>query len=236
MGKSWKDLFIKSDEPEQNESVSSSDNFSFPVNNNTQNFSGSSTPNQSQSQSTTVVQSEAVKEVMQVYEKGLDSINMPGYDFYEFYRTIVATGINSGEQVYNMAFQMAKGLDSTVTAAKLLTDAEFYISKLNEVHSQYSSQGQQKLTTIQNNKGTDKSKLTSEIEAANRRISDLKNELQTLEASIRSKQDALTKVDNTYVPQEQTVKEKLQANDLAHAESIGRLNRVKDGIKQFVKY
>jgi phage-related minor tail protein len=233
MGKSWKDLFIKSDDPEQNESASSSDNFSFPVNNNIQSTANNSMqPNQGSG----FVQSEAVKEVLQVYEKGLDSINMPGYDFYEFYRTIVAAGINSGEQVYNMAFQMAKGLDNTVSSAKLLTDAEFYISKLNDVHSQYSSQGQQKLTTIQNNKGADKSKLTSEIDAANRRISDLKNELQTLEASIRSKQDALTKVDNTYVPQEQIVNEKLQANDMAHAESISKLNRVKDGIKQFVKY
>jgi hypothetical protein len=55
-----------------------------------------------------------------------------------------------------MAFQMASTMDKTVTVQKLTADAEFYISKINEVHSQYSSQGQQKINTITSAKSGEK--------------------------------------------------------------------------------
>jgi hypothetical protein len=228
MAKSWKDLFIKSEEPDEKTTPTpSSGNFSFPVNNqSTANFSAPVN---------NAVNNPAVKEVIEVYEKGLDSINMPGYDFYEFYKTITAAGIVNGEQVYNMAFQMAKTLDNTVTPQKLLNDAEFYISKINEVHGQYSSQGQQKTYAIQNDKTAEKTKLSAAVDAASRRMMELQNELRSLELDIKSKQEELTKVDSKYFTQEQAIKEKMAANDLAHAESIAKLNRVKDGIKQFIK-
>jgi len=234
MAKNWLNLFVKSDEPEEQQAQpsSASDNFSFPVNNVPSNTFNPPPANIS---ANAHALTPAVKEVIEVYEKGLDSINMPGYDFYEFYRTIYATGIVNGEQVYTMAYQMARTLDNTVTTQKLLKDAEFYISKINEVHGQYSSQGQQKMYAIQNDKTAEKSKLTSAIEAANRRKMDLENELRLLEVDIKSKQDELTKIDGKYVNQEETIKEKLTANDFAHKEMINKLNGVKTGITQFIK-
>lgn len=229
MAKSWKSLFVKAEDTEEEKKTTPQENFSFPVMN----------PQTSQVISPLSKDAQpispAVREVIEVYEKGLESINMPGYDFYEFYKTIMSAGINSGEQVYNMAFQMAKTLDSTVNSAKLLKDAEFYVSKINEVHGQYAMQGQQKLNSIQNDKSAAKSNLSSEIDGANQRMIDLRNELQALELKIKSKQEDLSKIDNKYFPQEQSIREKLNANDLAHNESIAKLNRVKDGIKQLIK-
>lgn len=69
---------------------------------------------------------------------------MPGY---EFYQTITVAG-SPTEQSYKMAFQMAQILDKSITVEKLMHDAEFYISKINEVHSQYAAQGQAKLNAV----------------------------------------------------------------------------------------
>jgi len=229
MAKSWKDLFLKTEETGEEQTPAGGNNFSFPVNNTTVNtFNNQTNVN-------TAANNPAVNEVLGVYEKGLDSINMPGYDFYEFYKTIIAAGIVNGEQVYNMAYQMAKTLDNTVSTPKLLKDAEFYISKINEVHGQYLRQGQQKLNSIQNDKNLEKTKLTTSVEDANRRMTELQNEIRSLELDIKSQQEELSKVDNKYITQEEAIKDKLTANDLAHNESTAKLNRVSDGIKQFIK-
>jgi hypothetical protein len=221
MSKSWKSLFVKTEEAVSKSQPS--DNLSFPVNpNNPQN------PIQQQP-----LTDPAVTEVLQVYENGLDSINMPGYDFYEFYKTVITTG-NVSEQTYLMAFQMAKTLDRTITPSKLLNDAEFYISKINEVHSSYVTQGQQKLNGIEQKKTQEKTTLQTEIDSASRRITELRAELQKLESDITSKRSILMKVDDSYYPQEKTIREKLSANDVAKKISIDKLNMIKEGIIRFI--
>jgi len=225
MVKNWKNLFVKSDEKEsKKESVSES--YSFPVND--------SSSSQKSNVAAPPIAYPTVAEVLKVYEDGLDSINMPGYDFYEFYKTVASTG-NPTEQTYLMAYSMAKTLDKTITPSKLLTDAEFYISKINEVHSQYVTQGQQKLNSIQDKKTTEKSQLQSEIDNGARRINELRAELQSLEADINQKRNILVKVDDSYYPQEKSIREKLSANDMARNTSIDKLNAIKEGIKRIIK-
>lgn len=226
MIKNWKSLFVKGQDAEPEKTESKADSFSFPVNNNP------STQQPSQSY-TTPVNDPVVNEVLQVYESGLDSINMPGYDFYEFYKAVNSSP-QITEQTYHMAYQMARTLDKTITPAKLLQDAEFYISKINEVHSQYVSQGQQKLNSIQNTKSSDKSKLQSEIDQATVRISALRAELQQLESDINNKRNTLSRIDEGFAPQEKGIREKLMANDHARKNSIDRLNIIKEGIQRFI--
>jgi len=224
--KSWKNLFVKTEEAEPAKKEERNDSFSFPV-------TGSHAPTQSASPAPSY-NDPAVAEVMQIYENGLDSINMPGYDFYEFYKTVISTG-NPGEQTYIMAFQMARTLDKTITPGKLLTDAEFYISKINEVHSQYVSQGQQKLNSIDEKKKSEKNSLQKDIDQASLRITQLRAELQQLESAISQKRTILMKVDETYYPQEKTIREKLNANDMARKTSIDKLNMIKENIQKFIK-
>lgn len=227
MMKNWRNLFIKEEEGANTGNDTSGGNFSFPVN--------SVSPNVQQSMPAQhYVTDPVVAEVMQIYEKGLDSINMPGYDFYEFYKTVSSTG-HPTEQSYLMAYQMAKTLDNTINASKLLSDAEFYISKINEVHSQYVTHGQQKLNSITEKKSSEKQKLQSEIEQATMRINALRAELQQLESEINQKKSTLLKVDDGYYPQEKSVKEKLTANDLARKTSIDKLNLIREGILQYIK-
>jgi hypothetical protein len=229
MIKNWKHLFVKDDESEAAAPHSTKDTFSFPTN------SSSSTATNAQTAPAQIQVDSTLKEVLEVYEKGLDSINMPGYDFYEFYKSVSSTG-TSNESVYHMAFQMARTLDNTITPVKLLTDAEFYISKINEVHGQYVNHGQQKLSAVQEKKSTERNKLQTDIDQASQRIAQLRAELQQLETEINQKRMVLGKIDDQYYPQEKSIREKLSANDLARQTSIDKLNLVKQGIQQYIKH
>jgi len=227
MIKNWKNLFIK-DETEG--SSSAQPNVSFPkIDANPVSTSSPSLPLDGG-----VSGSPDVAEVMEVYDNGLASINMPGYDFYEYYMAVNAAGFNS-EQAYNMAFKMAKDMDSTLTVQKLVNDAEFYISKINEVHSQYVGQGQQRLTQLNEKRTSQKNEMTKSLEQANIRLTQLKNEIQQLENEIRQKNTSLSGIDAQFEPQELVIKHKLAANDFARNTSISKLTLVRDHILKFVK-
>jgi hypothetical protein len=226
--KSWKNLFVRDNESEEQNQAKSTDGFSFPAVVNTPQPSGNVNPG------TGVVEQAVINEVLMVYEKGIDSINMPGYDFYEFYKAIGSIN-NAGEQAYHMAYQMAKSMDSSLSSQKLLSDAEFYISKINEVHNQYSMQGQQKISSLEAKKNDEKNKLTADINDATQQVNQLRTQMQELEAQINQKRTRLTAVDGDYLPQENTIRQKLLANDNAKQISILKLSSVKDGIQNFIK-
>lgn len=230
MLKNWKSLFVKTDgDPPAKEDPPG---FSFPV-------TETNVTEQPKKQSNTdpplkPASTDVVQEVIEAYEAGLDAINMPGYDFYEFYMAVSAGG-SVTPQTYQMAFQMAKAFDKTISTRKLLQDAEFYISKISEVHGQYVSQGQQKLNALRDQRQAEQRSLQQEADHALQRISQLKTELQQLEALIREKQQALASIDNKTLPQENSIREKLQANDLAKKASIEKLTAIRNGIQQYIK-
>lgn len=228
MLKNWKNLFVKSEETEAEKS-NTQESFSFPVNN-----ANSSTAPAANSYTPAPANDPVVNEVIGVYESGLESINMPGYDFYEFYKAISSTG-QVNEHTYQLAYQMAKSLDKTITVQKLMHDAEFYISKINEVHGNYVNQGQSKLRSLEEKKSADKGQLQGEIDRGSTRISQLRAELQQLEAEVNAKRNTLSKIDEGFAPQEKAVRDKLIANDTARQASITKLNAIKEGIFKFIK-
>jgi len=224
--KNWKNLFVKEEETAQNKNAKVPDQFSFPVGNNAAGTVSVSTG--------AGIDQASLNEVLTVYEKGIESINMPGYDFFEFYKAVSSIG-NAGEQVYSMAFQMARSMDNTITVHKLVSDADFYISKINEVHNQYSMQGQQKINSLEAKKNDEKNKLMKEIEQGTQQVSQLRAQLQTLESDISQKRISLSAVDGQYQPQESAVRQKLLANDNAKQISVMRLTNIKEGILRNIK-
>jgi len=227
--KNWKSLFIKNDEPEVNKNTPPAESFSFPTGAPTQ---GVVTPSLAGNPNN--IDESVLNEVIAVYEKGIDSINMPGYDFYEFYKAINSVNLH-GEQSYAMAFRMAHSMDSNLTAQKLLTDAEFYISKINEVHNQYTMQGQQKLNGLDAKKNEEKNRLMNEIDQGVAQVNHLRSQLQALESEINQKRLKLSTVDGDYFPKESTIRQKLLANDSAKQISISKLLAVKEGIQKHIK-
>jgi hypothetical protein len=224
--KSWKSLFVKTEENET-KPAESENQFNFPISNNAP---AASTPQINQYKT---VENEVLNEVIAVYERGIESINMPGYDFFEFYKAISSIN-NAGDQAYKMAFQMAKSMDSNVTTQKLVTDAEFYISKINEVHDQYELQGQQKVNSIEAQKNEEKNKLRAEIDGATEQLKQLRLKVQKLETEITQNRNILTTVDGKYLPQETSIHQKLSANDAARNISTGKLNNVKENILRYI--
>jgi multidrug resistance efflux pump len=77
--------------------------------------------------------------------------------------------------------------------------------------------------------------LQRDIDAGAARISQLRAELQQLEADINQKRSILAKTDESFNPQEKTIREKLMANDMARKISIDKLNSIKEGILKYIK-
>jgi hypothetical protein len=225
--KSWKDLFVKSPETEKENTPPPPGGFSFP----TGTVTGQAEPSFA---GLTGADQTAINEVLAVYEKGIDSINMPGYDFYEFYKAINSIP-HASDQAYNMAFQMAKSMDNTITAQKLASDADYYISKITEVHNQYYTQGQRKINDLNARKNDEKNKLTVEINQSSEEVNRLRNQLQSLESEINKKRLLLGSIDGDYLPQESGIRQKLLANDNAKQISIVKLTAVKEGIQKHIK-
>ena len=233
MLKGWKHLFVKTETDATKAGKEEATNaYSFPVKDSIAPVTGNT--NYTGYTASPPVNDPVVNEVIEVYEAGLESINMPGYDFYEFYKAISSTG-GSGEHTYQLAFNMAKSMDKTITVQKLLHDAEFYISKINEVHGQYVNQGQSKLQSLEQKKQTDKGQLQAEIDQHVSRIAQLRAELQEQEAAVNHKKGLLSKIDEGFSPQEKSIREKLQANDAARNASIEKLNKIREGIASYIK-
>lgn len=224
MIKNWKSLFVK----QEDQTPETTNAPSFPI---SDHFATTGTVSAKQDD---ISIDPDVKEVMDIYEKGLDSINMPGYDFFEFYKAVSIAGYNN-EQAYNMAYQMARTMDTTVSVQKLVNDAEFYISKINEVHSQYVTQGQQKLNQLKEKKSSEKNDLSKSLDQATMRVAQLRTELQQLETEIKSKRESLAQIDSKYLPQEQVIRDKMDANDIARNNSTSKLTLVRDHIQKLIK-
>lgn len=220
--KNWKNLFVKDeDENEDEESSSKSTTTpspSFPVGN---------TPN------TTQKSNPLFDEILEVYESGLKSINMPGYDFFEFYNTVKAGGSHS-ESVYKMAFQMGKTMDATISPQKLVSDADYYISKIREVHDSYANQGKKKLDSIESQLKAERDGLSSEASRMEAEISKMKQQIQMLETKLAETRENLGKVEGNHKPKRDDIQEKLNANDQAMEAFVQKLTLVQSSISKYL--
>lgn len=226
--KSFKDLFIKSDEEEKEEKEQPVIKTpSFPIAEPTMN----SVPQNVQQP---LSGNPYVGEIIQVYEKGLESINMPGYDFYDFFTAVNAAGALN-EPILKMAFQMGKTMDSGLTAQKLAQDAEYYLSKIRDVHQKYADQGRAKFDSLTGQLRSERENLSNEANGIEIEISKLKQQIMDLEGRLNQTRTTLSKVDEKYKPQQDVIQQKLTANDQAMQISAQKLNAVKNAIVQYLK-
>jgi len=112
--------------------------------------------------SNTGVSQEYVEKALQVYQQGFDSLNQPGYDFYEFYQGL-SDEDKTNPSVYPMAFRMASAMDKTITKEKLIGQADFYISKIMESYNGFVSSGNSKKQELLSQKENENHSLTNEL-------------------------------------------------------------------------
>jgi len=218
----WKGLFIN-DENEKQEKApkkeapkASSTITSFP----TSDTSASKFP---ETNVTVSANNDVLNKIIEMYEAGFESLNQPGYDFYEFFKAIKAVGSNSPE-VYKMAMTMAKGVDSKVSKSKLLKQAGFYVDEINKVHSQYQSKGNAKKSQIQSSLQSKKDGLINEVAGLEKQLLEIQNQLSV-------KKNELNSIDGNMMTDVVEIDQKIVANDMAKSKILETINTVVDGIK-----
>lgn len=168
------------------------------------------------------IQNEVLGKVIEMYEKGFDSLNQSGYDFYEFFKAVMATDPNN-PQSYIMAYTMANSMDKSVTKTSLLSSADFYVKEIHKVHTQYEAEGNKIKNDFINTKKSEKEKLQSEIKTIQNKLIVLQNELE-------QKNSILQNFDNSNFGKIAEIEQKLMANNLSKERLVQKLSQVISGI------
>jgi len=221
-----KDLFIVSDESSDNKPVkqsttkfpTSEPKTEAPSSSSFGSFGFGSTP----TPTSTNVSNEALSKALLIYENGFDSLNQPGYDFYEFYKAVMAGGVDN-PAIYGMAFGMGTAMDKTITKEKLLQQSDFYLNEITKVYNEYVSKGNTKRQEVINQKNHENESLIGELNL-------MKQQLEQLQIQIADRENKLSVIDSKYGPILSEVENKIAANDMAKEKIVGSIEQVKNGI------
>ena len=230
-----KDLFIVSDEnandqPKQEVVKPTTSATKFPTIETTEEpssifsafgFGKTETPTPVHSMSTQA-SNEHLEKAFDLYQKGFDSLNQPGYDFYEFYQAVMQAG-PTNPQIYAMALTMASAMDKSVTKDKLIQQSEFYLAEINKVYQDYNSKGLTKKQELTTQKQHENESLVSELSL-------LRQQLEVIQTQIADRENKLSVIDVKYAPMMGEVDSKLSANDIAKNKIVQSIEQVKNGI------
>ncbi len=232
---SWKGLFVNNEDDNKNQNQESENTNQEPVKSAPTN-SGNAFPSPSQQtpsvQSTPVantgnVNQNVLESVLEMYERGFDSLNQPGYDFYEFFKAIMAINPDN-DQAYTMAYTMASSMDKSLNKAGLLTKAQFYVEEIQKVHSKYEAQGSGKKSDILSSQEKEKESLTIQVANLEKQLANLQKELDT-------KSQQLGQVDSKFANKVIEIDQKLMANNVAKDTILSTINKVVKGIEKNIQ-
>lgn len=168
-----------------------------------------------------------LNDALTTYQNGFDSLNQAGYDFYEFYQTIISGGV-SNPQIYPMAFAMGCAMDKTLNKEKLIQQSEFYLNEINKVYSGYVSKGNDKKQELIDQKNNENQALLNELNS-------MKDQLELLKTQIKDRENKLSVIGSKFEPKISDVESKLAANDLAKNTITQSIEQVKQGIQTNIK-
>ena len=230
-----KDLFIVSDEnaneqPKQEVVKPTTSATKFPTSETTEEpssifsafgFGKTETPTPAPSMPTQVT-NEHLEKAFELYQKGFDSLNQPGYDFYEFYQAVMQAG-PTNPQIYAMALTMASAMDKSITKDKLVQQSEYYLAEINKVYQDYNSKGLSKKQDLTAQKQHENESLVGELSL-------LRQQLEAIQTQIADRENKLSVIDVKYAPMMVEVDSKLSANDMAKNKIVQSIEQVKNGI------
>jgi hypothetical protein len=173
------------------------------------------------------VSEEQLAKALATYTNGFDSLNQPGYDFYEFYQAVIGAGVEN-PQIYTMAFAMGTGMDKTITKSKLITQSDFYLTEINKVYSDFVAKGNAKRQEVIDQKNHENQSLMGELDL-------MKQQLEQLQIQISDRQNKLSVIDSKYGPVISEVENKLTANNMAKDKIVSSIELVKQGINNNLK-
>jgi hypothetical protein len=165
-----------------------------------------------------------IDEIVNVYEKGFESLNSPNFDFFEFYKSVLSVGVNNS-QSYQMAFAMGTALNKDLSKGFLLEKANFYIAEIEKVHKGFLNTGTAKSNEISANIGNQKSSLQSSI-------ADIETRITQLQKDLIDKRAELEKLESGNSKEYVEIQQKLEANEFAKQKMLQTINQVVNGINQ----
>jgi len=170
----------------------------------------------------TQASNEHLEKAFELYQKGFDSLNQPGYDFYEFYQAVMQAG-PTNPQIYAMALTMASAMDKSITKDKLVQQSEYYLAEINKVYQDYNSKGLSKKQDLTTQKQNENESLVGELSL-------LRQQLEAIQTQIADRENKLSVIDVKYAPMMVEVDSKLSANDMAKNKIVQSIEQVKNGI------
>ncbi|TDO83841.1 hypothetical protein EV143_101283 [Flavobacterium chryseum] len=217
----WKSLFINEEANNQENTGSTQPSASvLPTPDN-------KFPNQvTESFSTNSLTNPFLNEIFEVYDKGFESLNESGFDFFELYKSVVAVGVTN-PQSYQMAFTMGKSIKSDLTKEFLLQKGSFYIAEIEKVYTKYDTIGKTKKADLDSN-------ITKEKYNLSKSISELEAKILELQKELEAKKIELQKIDPVNMEQLSEIQLKMEANNLAKQKILTSINTVITGINQYL--
>ena len=168
-----------------------------------------------------------LEQIVGVYENTFNKLNQDGYDFFEYFKAVVKSGIDN-PMVYEMALEMGISMGANTSKSLLLSQADYYINELNKTHDLITTDGQTKIADLTNGKNTEATSLTTDLD-------DLKQQLTFIQNQITEKQNALAQIGQKYQPNIDKITMKISANDNARELFVSKLNKVKINIQNNLK-
>jgi hypothetical protein len=167
-----------------------------------------------------------LNEIFEVYDKGFESLNESGFDFFELYKSVMAVGVTN-PQSYQMAFTMGKSIKSDLTKEFLLQKGSFYVAEIEKVYAKYDTIGKTKKADLDNT-------ITKEKYNLSKSISDLEAKIIELQKELEAKKIELQKIDPVNMEQLSEIQLKMDANNLAKQKILTSINTVITGINQYL--
>lgn len=165
---------------------------------------------------------EQINKAFELYEKGFESLNQAGYDFFEYFKAITAGGVENS-QLYPMAFAMGHSMDSSISKDKLLSQSEFYLSEISKVYEDFNSKGNLKKEDVLRQKTNENLSLVNEV-------SSIQEQINALNIQLNDRQTKLSAIDSKYAITLKDVEGKIQANTLAKDKIVNTIQAVRTGI------
>lgn len=167
-----------------------------------------------------------LNEIFAVYEKGFESLNQTGFDFYEMYKSVISVGATN-PQSYQMAFTMGKTINPQLSKAFLLEKSKYYTDEIEKVHAKYDATGNSRKKDLNDAITAEKGNLT-------RTISDLESKIAQLQNDLQKNKAELEKIDFKNKEQFSEIQLKIEANDLAKKKILDSINTIVTGINQYL--
>ncbi len=231
-GFNWKSLFVNDETNQTNTNTSSEQPKTTSIPTNTFPTTDTKFPEPSNNSTTNTVSTGSnsnnpfLNEILEVYNKGFESLNQSGFDFFEMYKSVMAVG-PTNPQSYQMAFTMGKTINADLTKPVLLEKASFYVSEIEKVYAKYDATGNSKNKDLNNTITTQKSNLTKSI-------ADLESQIAKLQTDLETKKAELARIDHDNHEMFAQIQQKIEANNMAKQRILESINTVVTGINQYL--